>query len=213
MSELLPKLIVVGLGAAVSPVAVMVLLSLMFRKKPVKNALLFLLGFTLVLVAIGVAGLFLIHLRPHSQNAHVDGYIDIALGVLCLLLIPLAWRRKSKPEETEARELKAWKAFTTGAATMIVNSSTIVLYLAGVHMIREAGLDVSDEAMALIVLVVVTLLTLIIPIVLYVVFPKTAERALSAARTWLSKNQKYVGAAILLIFGVYLLIKGIRVVL
>ena len=83
MLQLLPRLIVIGLAAAVSPVAVMVLISLMLKKNPVRNSSLFLLGFALVLIAIGIAGLFLLHLGGHAKKSPVDGYIDIAL-VHCL---------------------------------------------------------------------------------------------------------------------------------
>lgn len=195
-----------------SPVAVMVLISLMLKKNPVRNSSLFLLGFALVLIAIGIAGLFLLHLGGHAKKSPVDGYIDIALGVLCLLAIPLVWKRKRKQEEPAARDVKPARAFTLGAATMLVNFSTIPIYVTGVHEISSAKLAVSDDVLAMIVLTVVTLLTLIVPIITYTAFPKTAARVLSSVRVWLSKNQKVIGAAILLVFGVYLLIKGIHAV-
>jgi len=202
------------LAAAVSPVAVMVLISLMLKKNPVRNSSLFLLGFALVLIAIGIAGLFLLHLGGHAKKSPVDGYIDIALGVLCLLAIPLVWKRKRKrkQEEPAARDIKPARAFTLGAATMLVNFSTIPIYVTGVHEISSAKLAVSDDVLAMIVLTVVTLLTLIVPIITYTAFPKTAARVLSSVRVWLSKNQKVIGATILLVFGVYLLIKGIHAV-
>jgi cytochrome c biogenesis protein CcdA len=212
MLQLLPRLIVVGLGASVSPVAVTVLISLMFRKKPVKNALLFLLGFSLVLIGMGVAGLLLLHLGLHHKKTAADGYVDIALGALCLLMIPFAWKKKSRQEKPEAGDMKAAEAFTLGCATMLVNFTTIPIYIGGLHMISDARLPFFDDVLAMIVLTFVTLLTLIIPIVAYVAFPRTAEKALSDVRAWLFKNQKVIRVAILLIFGIYLLIKGLLVV-
>ena len=197
-----------------SPVAVMVLISLMLKKNPVRNSSLFLLGFALVLIAIGIAGLFLLHLGGHAKKSPVDGYIDIALGVLCLLAIPLAWKRKRKrkQEEPAARDIKPARAFTLGGATMLINFSTIPIYVSGVHVISDAKLAFFDDVLAMVILTAVTLITLVVPIVIYLVFPKAAARALSSVRVWLSKHQKVIGATILLVFGVYLLIKGIHAV-
>jgi len=202
------------LAAAVSPVAVMVLISLMLKKNPVRNSSLFLLGFALVLIAIGIAGLFLLHFGGHAKKSPVDGYIDIALGVLCLLAIPLAWKRKRKrkQEEPAARDIKPARAFTLGGATMLINFSTIPIYVSGVHVISDAKLAFFDDVLAMVILTAVTLITLVVPIVIYLVFPKAAARALSSVRVWLSKHQKVIGATILLVFGVYLLIKGIHAV-
>ena len=197
-----------------SPVAVMVLISLMLKKNPVRNSSLFLLGFALVLIAIGIAGLFLLHFGGHAKKSPVDGYIDIALGVLCLLAIPLAWKRKRKrkQEEPAARDIKPARAFTLGGATMLINFSTIPIYVSGVHVISDAKLAFFDDVLAMVILTAVTLITLVVPIVIYLVFPKAAARALSSVRVWLSKHQKVIGATILLVFGVYLLIKGIHAV-
>jgi hypothetical protein len=212
MTELLPKLILVGLGAAVSPIAITVLISVMLKKHPVRNALLFLLSYTMVLIAIGIAWLLLLHLGGHVKKTPVDGYIDIALGVLCLLMIPLAWKRRRKQGEPETHEMKGAAAFTLGGASMLVNFTTIPIYVSGLHMISSAKLPLFDDLLAMMVLTLVTLLTLIIPIVIYSTFPKTAEGALSSLSDWLNRNQRVIGVAILLIFGVFLLIKGIRVV-
>ena len=195
-----------------SPVAVMVLISLMLKKNPVRNSSLFLLGFVLVLIAIGIAGLFLLHVGGHGKKTPADGYVDIALGVLCLLAIPLVWKRKRKQEEPAARDIKPARAFTLGGATMLVNFSTIPIYVSGVHVISDARLGLFDDVLAMVILTAVTLITLVVPIIIYIVFPKAAAKALSSVRVWLSKHQKVIGAAILLVFGVYLLIKGIHAV-
>lgn len=192
-----------------SPVAVMVLISLMFLKRPLKNALFFLLGFTLVLACMGVAGVLLFHTGGSGGKGTVDAWIDVVLGALCLLAIPLALKRKPKPERSEPGEIKASRSFTIGIGAMAINSSTIVIYMSGVHVISVARLKPPGDALALVVLTAFTLLTLLVPIVGYAVFPKTAEKALSRVRAWLVKHGKLIGAGILLVFGVYLLVKGI----
>ncbi|MBU1943469.1 MAG: GAP family protein [Actinobacteria bacterium] len=202
-------MIVIGLGAAVSPVAFMVLISLMLLKHPLKNALFYLAGFTLVLVCMGLVGALVFHASGSGGKGTVDSWIDLILGALCLLAIIPALTRKPAPERKERGELKGYQSFLIGAGAMAVNTSTIVIYMSGVHHITRAGLGAAEAGVALLVLTAVTLVTLVAPMLLYAVFPKAGEKVLIRMRTWLGKYHKVIGVGILLVFGAYLLIKGI----
>ena len=101
MVKLIPHVIVAGLAASVSPVAIMLLLAVMMRKNTRRNTLLFLLGFTLILVALGVVGVFIFKAGGSGAKRSVDGYFDIALGVLCLLAMLFSLRPKKKQEKPE----------------------------------------------------------------------------------------------------------------
>jgi threonine/homoserine/homoserine lactone efflux protein len=213
MASLIPRLILTGLGASISPVAIMAIISVMLMKKPLRNSLLFLVGFTFVLVSVGVIVVFVLHARGGSKTGNVDGYIDIAFGALCLLGIFLTIRRKPKPAPAdEPREMKASRAFTLGMVMMLVNFSTWVIYLAGMHFIAEAKLSVADDVIAMVILTVMTLITLLIPIFFEAAFPKTAEKGLTSMRLWLARHNKLIGAIILAVFAIYLLEKGIRAI-
>ena len=99
MGDLVPRLIITGLAAAVSPVAVMVLLAVLSRKNARRNSLLWLLGFTATLIALGVVMVYIFHLGGSGETSKVDGYIDIVLGFLCLLPIPWTFMKKRKEKK------------------------------------------------------------------------------------------------------------------
>lgn len=207
------RLVLTGLGAAVSPVAVMVLVSMMMTKNPKRNSLLFLAGYTLALLAIGVLVVALLPLGGSGKKSAVDGYIDLALGILCLVAIPLTLLGgKKKKEKKSEGELNPLKAFSLGIITMVPNSSTLVIFIAGLHMIIAAHLEFADEVISVALLTLVTLLTLLIPIAFYLAFPEKAQKVLVPLKDWLARNKKLIGAAIFLVFGVYLLIKGLTVI-
>ena len=214
MVKLIPNVIVAGLAASVSPVAIMLLLAVMMRKKARRNLLLFLLGFTLILVTLGVVGVFVFKAGGSGTKSSVNGYFDIALGVLCLVAMLLSLRSKKKQEKHAmgGTELKASRAFSLGIIAMLTNISTIVCYLAGTHEISAAELGLSDDVIALALLTVVTLVTILIPIFIYFIFPSRSDKVLSSFNAWLSRHSKVIGAVVLLVFGAYLLIKGIRAV-
>jgi len=213
MGSLIPKMILIGLAASVSPVSIMVLISIMLTKNPLKNALSFLLGFILVLIAYGVIG-DLIFRSAKPNKGHVGGYIDIALGVLCLLAIILVFFRSKKPKaEKTGGSFGAGKALGIGAATMAINTSTIIIYIAGVHEVAMAKVGTVGSIVLLLVLSFFTLLTLFVPITVYVLFPKKASALLEKLRGWLVKHNTVIASGILVLFGVYLLVKGIMEVM
>jgi hypothetical protein len=213
MAGLIPRLIIAGLAASVSPVSVMVLVSVMLRKHARRNSLVFLLGFTLILIAFGLAGIFAFRAGGGGSKQKVNGCIDLALGALCLAAIPITLRRKKKQADPESeKDLKASRAFLLGAVSMLMNASTVICYVAGAHEIGAAKLKFSGSLFALVLLTAITLLTLLIPIAVYFAFPTKAERVLGSLNAWLSKHSKVIGAAVLLLFGAYLLTKGIKAV-
>ncbi|MBM3957196.1 MAG: GAP family protein, partial [Gemmatimonadetes bacterium] len=146
MDEILPKVVIAGLAASVSPVAVMVLVSVMFAKHAVRNSLIFLAGYASAMIALGVVGVFVLHLGGSGKKSSVDAYIDIALGALCLLTIPLALRKRKDPaEKKDYGGLKPARAFVLGLGTMMVNTSTIICYLSGAHAVTAAGVKFTDK--------------------------------------------------------------------
>jgi threonine/homoserine/homoserine lactone efflux protein len=210
MSSLIPKLIIAGLGASISPVAITLLITVMFRDHAKRNSLLFLFGFTLTLLAIGAVFVTFFHAAGSGGTSKIDGYIDISLGVICFALVPFAIKKKSKPpKEAGEQELRAYMAFTRGIIAMLINTSTLVIYIAGMHEISSAKLGLDDTILAMAVLTSITLVTLIVPIAIYFIFPQRSQKVLNSARTWLLGHAKVIGAVILVIFGAYFLTKGI----
>ena len=175
--------------------------------------MIFLLGYTLTLTALGIVGVLIFHLGSGGGTSKVNGYIDLALGILCLLAIPIGIRKPQKQEtEKVESELKAYRAFSLGSFAMIVNTSTLIIYISGLHAIAAAGLEAFDDIVTLAILTLFTLTSLIIPIFVYFALPKRSDRVLTSLHAWLSKHSKVIGVVVLLSIGVYLVIKGIWVI-
>ena len=199
-----------GLGASVSPVAVLALISVMFGEKPEKNILAFLSGYTLSMVAIGVLGIFALQLKGGSVKGVLKPWLDIAFGALCLLAIPLATRKhKEGGYRAGGKSIQTGKAFALGLAAMLVNSSTIIIYLSGIHEISAAELKPWNDVFAVAVLTAVTLVTLVVPTLIYFLFPASSKKVLALLNSWLSRHSRVIGALVLLAVGTYLLVKGI----
>ena len=180
------------------------------KKDAKRNSLLFLVGYILVLVVVGLVGMFLFKAVARKPGT-ADGVIDVVLGAVCLALIPLALKRKPKPEK-DTGGMSPISAVGLGAGAMLVNTSTWVFYLGGVHAITQArSISTADVAIAFVILVFMTLLTLTIPIALLLIFPVKSQKLLDWLGAWLTRHRKTITVVILLIFAVYLIWKGIGI--
>lgn len=208
MNSLIPHLIVAGLGASVSPVAVTVLLGVMMGKHTKRNSLLYLLGYTLLLVVMGTLAVFIFNAGGSGTQGSFDSWLDLGLGVLCFAIIPMSFRKKKEKPPREGG-LQPWGAFALGVVVMLTNMSTIVIYLSGAHSITRADLSTPDSIIGLLVLTALTLVTILVPIAIYLIFPKKADRVLRSMSEWLKKHSRVIGIGILLVFGIYLVTKSI----
>ncbi len=214
MSTMIPHLLLIGLGASVSPVAVMLLISVMLKKNPRRNSLLFCLGYTAALLALGVVVVYILHLGGGGGTHKIDGYIDLSLGAICFMAVPYSLRRKDKKEIPGVENGSiAFRPFSLGSMALLLNPSTYLIFFSGLHLISLAHLGRQDDLLATAFLTLVTLVTLLVPIIIFIIFPKKAEKVLDSLKAWLTKHKRVIGVAVLLIFGAYLLTKGLRIIL
>lgn len=230
MVALLIKLTPLALGAAVSPVMLAaVILILSGRDRPLRRAIVFALGATVVLGAIGVFALLVLgggtgggSTDVSQGHAHSDS-IDIAFGVLLLALagrqVARILKGRAKPDVSDDEEIEASvpkhgtatiKYLAGGAAAMLMNFSTIVIYIPAMRILAEPGHTTAERAVGLAYVTLIAMAVAIIPIALYASAPRFAARMLEPVGTWTKRHSKEIGAVILIVFGIYLLFKGMR---
>lgn len=215
MDNLFYQLVLTGLAASVSPLPVAVLIDILSFKNPVRNSLVYLLGFTLTLLALGVAALYIFQIGSGSSliSKNIKAYVDIGLGVVCFGLIFFVLRRRPGQEDNPNKagnSMKIYTAFILGCVLMITDASTLVIYVSGLHLISTANLGLTDDVLSLGLMTFITLITLMAPITLYIISPKKAGNLLAHTGAWLTKHRQIIGAIILAFFGFYLVIRGLR---
>lgn len=216
MDHLIQQLTITGLAASVSPIAIVACIDMLSFKNPIKDSLAYLLGFTLTLLVLGMAGVYLFQAGASSSlfSKSIEGYIDIALGVICFALLLLVFRkrpaRKKDNTNTTGSLINPSRAFVVGTIVMLSNFSTLVIYISGLHIIGAAKLGMTASILSLGLLTLITLITVIAPIVIYILSPQKAGKLLASIGIWLNAHSKVIGAFILVVFGFYLIMRGLR---
>jgi threonine/homoserine/homoserine lactone efflux protein len=222
MAELLAQLVPEILGLAATPAAIVACLLLLGSHRPYRNVAVF--GGT-VLVLYSLLGAVAI-VVGRSANAHeteeattVRDWIGLVVGLLFLIVGVLTVVRRPPPRpEGAAEQLPAWArklaspkpATLVGVAVVLalVNPNVAILF-SGVGAVVAADVSAGTQAVGVLVLVLASVLDYVLPTVFYAVTGLPGRHRLHAMRSWLVRNDRAVGAAVLLVFGTMFTVRGV----
>lgn len=142
------------------------------------------------------------------------------VGVATLVFLVMAARQwKKRPAKGESVNMPSWmasidtispvKAIGLGVVLSAANPKNLALTLAASASIAQAGLDTTDETIAVAVFVVIGSLTVAGSVLFFLVAPGRAERPLGAIREFMAQNNASIMMVILVILGLKVLGDGL----
>ena len=220
MEALFAAVLPLAVGAAISPTLLALqLLVLTGSTRPMARAWALAAGAALVLGAFSVLGLTVLdHLRPAEHDHHsLRGALImfIAGGLLAALALRALIRRPTSAEQQKSRATGRLDTAPTywfvgvGALGMVVNFSTLVLFLPALHEITRSSADLAARVVAFVVLFVITLLAVLLPVGLVTVFGERATPVLESTHTFVTRHARQIGVVIEVAFAVYLIWRGL----
>lgn len=220
MGGVIGDLLPMAIGVAISPVPIIAVILMLFSARARSNGPVFLAGWMLGLVAVGVVVLALAGAAGAEDDggpSTVASVVKLLLGLLLLLMAVRQWR--DRPEPGEEAPVPGWMraidSFTAGRALGLavllsaVNPKNLALAVAAATTIAQAALSGGQTATALAVFVVLASASIAVPVVFYLVGGSRAKTVLDGWKTWLSANNATVMTVLLSVFGTVLLGKGI----
>ena len=223
LSLLLTSVLPLAVGAAVSPtVLIGIILILSVAERPKLSGIAFYIGAIIILLIVVIAGILLgkgVAAAAGKPPSAGSAYFDLALGIALILfgIRRVAKKGEGGPDETrfggksKSAASDFIKYFILGLGMFTINFTTTVLVFAAGKDIGISGAGGIDQSIAVIILTVITLLVVEIPLLVYFTMPERSEKLLKPLNIWMQKNSRYLMAAIIFIFGIYLIVKGIGV--
>lgn len=221
MGAAIGDMLPLAIGIAISPLPIIAVILILTTPRARNNGLAFLGGWLLGLTVVAVIALVVIDAvedDPSGDGRMIVALVKIALGVV---LLYLAWRGFSKrPAPDEEAALPRWMAaldrFTVPRAAAVgalfsgVKPKNPILTVAAAAGIAESGLGGPQQAVALLLLIVIASVGIITPVAVYFAMAEEkAARLLGGWKTWLVANSATVMIVLFLVFGVVLIGKGI----
>jgi hypothetical protein len=216
IGEMLP----LAIGIAISPVPIIAVILMLITPKARSNGLAFLGGWMLGLALVGTIVLIVADTAGVATSSGPSRTVSLIKLVLGLLLLVVAWRQFTKrPKPGEEAPLPKWMraldSFTPGRSVAVgallsgVNPKNLILNATAAAGIAATGLAGAQQAVVLIVLIIVGSLGIIAPVAVYFAMGDKAARVLDGWKTWLAANNATVMMVLFLVFGVTLIGKGI----
>jgi threonine/homoserine/homoserine lactone efflux protein len=214
LSLILFSLLPLGIGAAISPWPTTVTIMFLSTGRPLAKALAYLIGYSAVLVAIGIFALTVFgggDYEGGDRSSAVGGTLDVVFGILFLVLALKLWLKAPDPSAPPPRWMSAFEsiniggAFLLGVFMMVTNFSTLPLYIAGLKELVTANLNPAGNLFALVLFILLIVVELLVPTVVYARSPRRGGELLDGARQWLEKYNRVISICIFVFYGILLL--------
>jgi cytochrome c biogenesis protein CcdA len=210
------RILVFGLMAGLSPIAVVSTLAVLTSARGRANGLAFAAGFMLGQSA-AFAGAYFIGTAATTNtdgNEQIAAWLELAFG---LFLLAIAWPQRRRPEDpvvvgrsrTKAllerlRGLRPGTAFSAGTLLGIGGVKRLSITLVAGATVGVAGLGPAEDLATAVLYVVVGGLLVWLPVSVYAVAGDRAEGWIAAAETWLTGNERRLMFFTTVIFGLLL---------
>lgn len=222
MAELLASILPLALGAAVSPtVAALVIAVLARGEDAVRRGVALTLGAAIPLVVIALVVLLTLHASVAADGASkhraTGGVVDLVAAAALGYLGLRALQPTSTPQEQQAARAERapggpGRYVALGAGVMLVNFSTLALFVPAVKDIGRADdVALAGELAAFLLLLAVVLVPAWVPVALRAAFPARAERLLQPLGGWMHDHRRALGGGVSAVFAVYLFVRGVLV--
>jgi hypothetical protein len=210
------KVLPLALGAAISPVILLLqVATLASPRYPVRRALIVLSSTALVVAGVMVLIATTDHqaATPPKSDAAVGGWIKVVLAILLLAvairtaLAPAPDEPPAAAEESQA-SVHALRYFLLGVGAMVTNLTTIVLLIPATHDAATADLPADDRLLVMVVIALITLFPAYGPLLVLAALGRRGPVALAAFGAWLRVHRRTVTVVVSLGFAAYLGISG-----
>ena len=217
MFSLLIKVLPLQLASMLSPGIFALSIFLITKKEYILGRLLsLLLGSALVAIVLGVIGLQIgQNVTLHTNNI-IKGTIDFVFATLFLyfgitsLFKPKDEKKKESVKEDNSRQFLKWLAI--GFVISITNFDAVLLNFSAAKEIGVAGAVSVDKIILIIIGILLFTAPILIPLIFYLIWPKIAQKILNPLNVFLMKYGRYLVAVIFLIFAIFLIYRGIKII-
>lgn len=216
LSGAIGQILPMAIAVAIVPIPVIAMVLMLGSPRAARTGPAFAIGW---LVGLGIVGG--VTLIVATGNATADSgqpamwasILKLVIGLAFLLLAGKTWR--NRPKAGEETEMPKWmakidtftpaKALRVGVLLAAANPKNLALVIAAATTIAEAGLSDGQEAVALIVFILVASVTVLTPLVIYFVLGARSATILDGLKTWMAANNATIMIVLLLVIGVVLI--------
>ena len=216
MGQAIGNTLPMAIGVAISPVPIIAIVLMLGTPRARANGPAFAVGWLAGLSIIGA-----ITLVAASGNAMSDSgepatwanVLKLVFGLLFVLIAARTWHGRPKPGEEAAMPKWMWAidAFTApkslGAGVLLsgLNPKNLALTVAAATAIAQTEISGSQEAVALVVFIILGSLTILAPVAIYFLMGAKAKEILDGLKGFMAAHNAAIMTVLLLVLGAKLI--------
>ena len=223
MATAIGDVLPLAVGVAISPTSIVIVILILLTQGARSKGILFLVGW---LSAMGLVAGIIIYLTNLGRRVEIfdrgitiSPIILVAVGLLLMIFGVLEWRSRAGPGDEDEEEMPGWmrltdsvtpaKALGLGGYLSVGFPKNLMLVVGAAVVIADANLSAGNTTIALVIFIILASLGIGIPIGSYLAGGDAATTRLNRWKVALLANDTAIVAVMLLVFGAYILGKGI----
>ncbi len=222
MLSLLVQTLIFASSGLLSIGSITLVILLLISDRGWRNGLAYALGYTGAYCVIGISAVSFGYRMVQNSGSEPPLGVSIFLLFLGLLLFGIAFRNKRKPTvENPApprffsfvNSLSPLKSLGFGSAVSLINFKNLALYLTALSGVILSDLLLQQKIIIALAAAIIFCLSVIIPVSIYLLFPKRAGILLNILKNAIQKHSHVIGIWAPVIFGLIFIFKGISQIL
>jgi hypothetical protein len=204
-----------AVGVAISPLPIVAVVLMLVTPRARTNGPAFVVGWWLGIAVVGGIVLAVAGEAGASDEGEPETWVSILelfLGAALLLVAVKQWkdRPRAGAEPETPKWMSALDSFTPvkagGLAAVLsgANPKNLLLVVAGAAAIAKAGISTGEQAIALVIFVLIASIGVMVPVVLFFALGERSKEMLDGLKDWMVQNNTTIMAVLLLILGVKL---------
>ncbi len=220
-TAVLPTLIqslVLASAGLLSVGSITIVILLLLSDQGLRNGAAYMLGYvggyTLIGISVTLVGYTLAE-NESGESGGVSSWLLVLFGILLLYLAQRNWRTPRSETSENPRlfsiidKITPLKAFAFGALVTVLNFKNLAIYLSALAVSLSSDLALSAKIVIAILVTLVFCAAVVVPVLIYVLFPKQADSVLNRIKQTLETYSRPIGIWMPLIFGLIFLIRGV----
>lgn len=218
MFSVLLEALLLALSGLISIGSITIVIILLLSERGWHNGLGYALGYTSAYALIGIMAITLgnqfVGINPREVSL-LQPILFLILGIVFILLALRNLKNPIKEINTNHRfttildTITPLKAVGFGAIISVVNFKNLTLFLSAISIVIISKLAIIEKIIITFPVVLVFCLSVIIPVLIYIAFPKRSKNILSSFKKFLMDHNRPIGIWVPIVFGFLLLVKGL----
>lgn len=218
MLTVLIQSLILASGGMLSVGSITIVILLLISDRGWRNGLAYMLGYVSAYSLIGVSVVVVGYTAAENRSGESGQFLPILfimMGMLLLWLTTRNWRKPASENNQSPRlfaiidKITPTKAFAFGAMVTVINFKNLAIFLSAVSVSLLSNLLLPSKIVITLFVVLVFCTSVIVPVLIYVSFPKQAIERLNWIKQTLETQRRAIGIWVPLIFGIIFLIRGI----